>query len=218
MRLIAVPRGLAVVPLSALVLLAGCGGGDAREAGSTSTTGGAAASSSAAPSSGAPATSTGPTAGAEPGAGSAPPFSADVSADTADAVAGEGPTVVTGIRVAQQEGYTRVVFDVSGAAVPGWDVAYTGTPTQEGSGSTLEVPPGSYLRVTLTGITNPYEAPDVPEAGTGWAAVQDDPVQGVYYDSVFEGQALAYVGVTDQQPFRVFALSNPTRVVVDVAA
>ncbi len=47
-------------------------------------------------------------------------------------------------------------------------------------------------------------------------ATPTDPVQGVYYDSVFEGQALAYVGVDAERPFRVFALSNPTRVVVDV--
>ncbi|SDF99564.1 AMIN-like domain-containing (lipo)protein [Klenkia brasiliensis] len=210
-------RHLAAVPLSALVLLAGCGGGGTDEASSTaSATAGASTSSSASGTSAAPATSTGPTAGAEPGASAAPAFPADTAADTGEAVAGEGPTVVTGIRVQQQEGYTRTVFDLSGTATPGWDVAYTGTPTQEGSGSPLEVPPGSYLRVSLTGITNPYEAPDVQEATVGYVATATDPVQGVYYDSVFEGQALAYVGLTAERPFRVFALSNPTRVVVDV--
>ncbi|WP_092802145.1 AMIN-like domain-containing (lipo)protein [Klenkia marina] len=215
MRRTALVRGLAAVPLSALVLLAGCGG-DAQEAGSSSSATSPSGASSSGATSAAPATGSGPS--AEPGAESAPPFSADLATDTAEAVAGEGPSVVTGIRVAQQEGYSRVVFDLSGSATPGWDVAYTDTPTQEGSGSTLEVPPGSYLRVTLTGVTNPYEAPGVPEAATGYAAAQAAPVQGVYYDSVFEGQALAYVGVSAQQPFRVFALSNPTRVVVDVQA
>jgi hypothetical protein len=216
MRLIAVPRGLAVVPLSALVLLAGCGGGDAREAGSTSAagSGSAASSASAAPTS----ATSGSAAGTEPGAEAAPPFAADVAADTAEAVAGTGPTVVTGVRVAQQDGYARVVFDVAGGATPGWDVAYTDSVTQDGSGAPLDVPAGTYLRVTLTGITNPYEAPDVAEAAIGYSSAPADPVQGVYYASVFEGQALAYVGVTGQQPFRVFALSNPTRVVVDVAA
>jgi hypothetical protein len=62
------------------------------------------------------------------------------------------------------------------------------------------------------------QAPGVAEAPTGWTPVQDDPVQGVHHGSVFEGQALAYVGVTAQQPFRVFALGDPVRVVVDVQA
>jgi hypothetical protein len=200
----------ALVPLSALVLLASCGGGDTEEAGASSS---AAVTTSSATASSAPV-------GSDPeGAGQAQPttFPADTSPDTGDATAGEGPTVVTALRVGDQDGFDRIVLEVSGSAVPGWDVAYVDAPTAEGSGEPLDVPGTAYLRVTLTGVTNPYEAPQVTEvprgaiAGPGAGAVQ-----GVFYDSTFEGQALAYVGVSAERPFRVHALENPARVVVDV--
>lgn len=211
MRRSALARGIAAVPLSALVLLAGCGGGDTQEAGSsgsstTSASTGGTTTSSAAPT----------TTAADAEVTDAPPFPADTSPDSAEAVAGDGPTVVTGVRIGDQDGFGRVVFDIAGTAVPGWDVAYTDSPTQEGSGTAVEVPGTTFLRVTLTGVTNPYEAPGVAEAARGNYAGQAGPVQGAYYDSVFEGRALAYVGLTGQAPFRVYALTNPTRVVVDV--
>ncbi|WP_131801805.1 AMIN-like domain-containing (lipo)protein [Klenkia soli] len=215
MRRSALARGMTAVPLSALVLLAGCGGGDTDE---TSSTGTAASSTTSAPST-APSTTAAPPSGAATGTDGptgAATFPADTSPDSAPAVAGDGPTVVTAARVAEQDGFTRLVLDISGTATPGWDVAYTDTPTQEGSGTTLEVPGSAYLRITLTGVTNPYEAPGVAELASGNQAVQSGSVLGVYYDGVFEGQALAYVGLDAPHPFRVYALSNPTRVVVDV--
>ena len=204
-------RGLAAVPLSALVLLAGCGGADPEEAAST------AASSTGDTS---PAATTTPTADdvAADATPDAAPFPATTDPDTADAVAGNGPTVVTGVRIGAQDGFGRIVFDISGTATPGWDVAYTTTPTREGTGEAVSVPGSAFLRVTLTGVTNPYEAPAVTEASRGTTATTAGPVAGVYYDSVVEGQALAYVGVDAEQPFRVYALSNPTRIVVDVAS
>jgi hypothetical protein len=38
----------------------------------------------------------------------------------------------------------------------------------------------------------------------------------VVFDTTFEGTTTAFVGTTGQAPFRVYALSNPTRVVLDV--
>lgn len=213
-------RLLAAVPLSALVLLAGCGEaadpGDTAEAGSSTstTTTAAGTTTSAAPEGSDPD-------GSDPegtGGGEAPPFPADTSADTGDPTAGEGPTVVTALRVGDQDGFDRVVFEVSGSAVPGWDVAYVDAPTAEGSGEPLDVPGTAFLRVTLTGVTNPYEAPGVTEVPRGLAAGPGaGAVQGVFYDSTVEGQALAYLGVSAEQPFRVYALEGPARLVVDVA-
>ncbi|GHE11258.1 AMIN-like domain-containing (lipo)protein [Klenkia taihuensis] len=205
-------RRLAVVPLSALVLLAGCGGGDPTETAATGTSTSAGTTSSSA---GTPSATT--TAPATDEVTDAPPFPADTSPDTGEAVAGEGPTVVTAVRVGSQDGADRVVLDLAGTAVPGWDVAYTDAPTQEGSGSPVEMPGTVFLRVTLTGVTNPYEAPGTPETARGvYPGPSGGPVQAIYYDSVFEGQALAYLGLDAERPFRVYALSNPTRIVVDV--
>ncbi|MEI4270278.1 hypothetical protein TEK04_00945 [Klenkia sp. LSe6-5] len=216
MRRTALTRGLVAVPLSTLVLLAGCGGGEAQEAGSsTGSTSSAAATGSAAGATTPTSASTTVAAGDDGGA-AVPAFPAEPAPVSADPVAGEGPTVVTDVRLGAQDGFGRVVFDVSGDAVPGWDVAYTDAPSQQGSGTALEVPGTTFLRVTLTRVTNPYAAPGVTEAAPGVYGPQTGPVSGVYFDSTFEGQALAYVGLTQDRPFRVYSLSNPTRIVVDV--
>ncbi len=206
-------RLLALVPLTALALLAGCGGGDPVEAGSTTSASGPATGSGSATTS---AAATDADTAAD-GATDAPPFPANTDADTAEAQAGEGPTVVTDLRIGRHDGFDRVVFEVSGSAVPGWDVAYADSPTTAGRGDRAEVPGTAFLRVTLTGITNPYEAPDTAEVSRGTVSAQGGTVAGVYYDSVYEGQALAYVGVGAQTPFRVYALTNPSRVVVEIA-
>jgi hypothetical protein len=59
---------------------------------------------------------------------------------------------------------------------------------------------------------------------TGVEEVADDPalpgdlgvVTDVALGAVFEGQYEAFVGTSGRQPFRVFRLGNPERVVVDV--
>jgi len=210
----ALTRGLAAVPLSALVLLAGCGGGDTEETSSSSSP--AAASSSTTPTTTTGSAGTAADDTEDDAATDAPPFPADTGPDTGEVQAGEGPTVVTDLRIGAHDGFDRVVFEVSGSAVPGWDVAYTDSATAEGTGDPVDVPGTTFLRVTLTGVTNPYEAPDVPEVARGGTASDTGTVQGVFYDSVFEGQALAYVGLGAETPFRVYALTGPSRVVVEV--
>ena len=208
---------LALVPLCALVLLAGCGGGGTEQAASSSSPAAATSPPTTTPTTAATASPDG--SGDDVDADAPPdaaPFPADTAPDTADAVAGAGPTVVTGVRIGSQDGVGRVVFDVAGTATPGWDVQYTDTVTQEGTGRVVAAPGEVFLRVVLTGITNPYEAPGVTETTSGNYLTEAGPVAGVYYDSTFEGQAVAYVGVDVERPFRVFALSNPTRVVIDV--
>ena len=41
-------------------------------------------------------------------------------------------------------------------------------------------------------------------------------VKEVVYGDVFEGQAEVYIGLASKQPFRVFLLENPTRIVIDI--
>jgi len=37
------------------------------------------------------------------------------------------------------------------------------------------------------------------------------------FDGTFEGTTAAFIGTAARTPFRVYALSNPTRIVVEVA-
>jgi hypothetical protein len=194
--------------LLAAVLLAGCASGDG---GSGTASGTSSSSSSSATASGA-----GGEDQSDDGSSDAPPFPANADVDTADASPGAQVTV-TDIRAGRHEGFDRVVFEVGGTGTPGWDVRYVDQASSQGSGDPIEVAGGAILQVTVTGAQIPDET-GVPEfdgpsplPGSGTQAVTE-----VVYDHTFEGTAVAFVGTTEQAPFRVYALSNPTRVVLEV--
>ena len=159
-----------------------------------------------------------PPASAEPGepTSSAVPFPADTTVD--EQQPSGGPLSVTAVRVAPQDGYDRVVFELDGkqAGQPGWRVEYVDEPTQQGSGDPVEVQGEAVLAVTITGTGYPFD--------TGVDEVAGDPVlpsglqvvQDVVLGAVFEGQYEAFVGTSARAPFRVFRLDDPARVVVDV--
>ena len=164
------------------------------------------------------ATSGSPTPAATPVPTSAgPAFPADTRPDTAT---GSGRVLaVTGIRVAAQDGYDRVVLDlaVDRGATPGWRVEYVDAPAADGSGAPLVVAGRAYLQVVVTGVdpADPeaqrlaYRGGPVTPAGTAL-------VRQVVPATVFEGQAQFVIGTSARTPFRVFRLSDPARVVVDV--
>jgi hypothetical protein len=201
--------------LSALTLaaasLAGCGGGDDDSgAGATSSP----PSSSAATTSGAAGTSTPATAGDD--STDAPPFPANTEPDTGQASADSFVTV-TEIRTGLHDGYDRVVFEVDGTGTPGWDVRYVDAAAGQGSGMAIPVEGGAILQVTITGVGLPTEtgieeydgSAPLPGAGT-------EVVTEVVWDTTFEGTSVAFVGLSEELPFRVYLLEDPARVVLDV--
>ena len=129
-----------------------------------------------------------------------------------------GPLTVTAVRVARQEGYDRVVFELAGRAAgqAGWRVQHVDEPRAQGSGDPVAVEGEAALAVLITGTGYPMD--------TGQEEVADDPalpgdlavVQDVVLGAVFEGQYEAFIGTSGRQPFRVFRLGDPERVVVDV--
>jgi hypothetical protein len=196
-----------VVLAAAVLLTAGCAAQPDTDA--AASTGSVAASSAAAEDS----TASAPAPTEEAGS---TPFDGDTAADTAEPVGAEGLTV-TAVRAARHEGYDRVVFEFAGSGTPGWTVEYVDTPSSQGSGDVLDVPGDAVLQVTAQGVSYPYEtgatelsAGPVPVSGT-------EVVQGVVYDTTFEGTAVAWIGTTAEAPFRVYALTGPSRLVVEVA-
>ena len=198
----------------AVLLMAGCADQpDTATTGSAATSGSSAATSGSSPA--APGSSAASAPATEEGAGSTP-FPADTAADTAAPVDPSGLTL-TAVRAAQHEGYDRVVFEFTGSGTPGWSVEYVDAPSSQGSGAEVAVPGSSFLQVTAQGTSYPYESGatelppgPVPVSGTGV-------VQGVVYDATFEGTSVAWIGTSDRTPFRVYALTGPSRLVVEVA-
>ncbi len=161
------------------------------------------------------------------GPSSAPPTTVTTSAEASPTDAtpktGEGSSTagvtVTAIRIGHHDGYDRVVYEFGGKGTPGWKVAYVDKAIQDGSGKTLDVSGRSILEVTITGAAYPFDSgvseylgPNPLEEPTASAVAE------VRYGATYEGIAQSFIGVTaDKPPFAVSALTNPTRLVVDVA-
>jgi hypothetical protein len=197
--------GLAV----AVLLMAGCAAQtDTDAAATTTSTRDAPASSAAAESTTASPSVT--------GAVDTTPFPTDTEVDVAEPVDADGLTV-TAVRAARHEGYDRVVFEFAGSGTPGWSVEYVDTPSSQGSGEVVDVPGEAHLQVTMQETSYPYET-GAAELAAGPAAVSGtEVVQSVVYDATFEGTSVAWVGTSARTPFRVYALTGPTRLVVEVA-
>ncbi len=220
----------AAAVLTALALsgsLAACGDDSADDLSPTSAT----STPSASP---VPALSPAATQGATGGASAGPTATASSSAAAEDDAPTDfpatpalseqepsgGPLSVVAVRVARQEGYDRVVFELAGRdpGQAGWRVEYDDDPRADGSGDPVELDGAAALSVVISGTGYPMD--------TGQQEVEQDPalpgdlavVEDVRLIGVFEGQYGAFVGTSGEQPFRVFRLGDPERVVVDVRA
>ncbi len=145
----------------------------------------------------------------------APPFAADTGRDVEQPSG--GPLTVTAVRVARQDGYDRVVFELAGkqAGEPGWRVEYVDRPTRDGSGEPVEVEGDATLVVRIDGAGYPDDTGQ-QEAQSASVPSDVEVVREVELGAVFEGVYEAFVGTSGKQPFRVFRLADPARVVVDV--
>lgn len=126
-----------------------------------------------------------------------------------------GPVLFVAVRVASQNGFDRVVLEYAGDGVPGYEFSYQAEATQQATGEVVDLPGATGLRGTVRGIdwTSPenYTGPkQVRAEGTRSVTVADVGV-------LFEGDQDPYIGVTEEKPYRVTVLADPTRVVVDVA-
>lgn len=146
------------------------------------------------------------------------PIPTDASTKSSTASAGAKLTV-TDVRVGEHEGYDRVVYELGGTGTPGWRVQYVDEAVQDGSGKTVPVSGSGILQVLIDGSAYPFDSgvegyagPD-PVPGTPGGAVT-----GVHGALVFEGVTQSFIGVSQPgSPFSVTALTNPTRVIVDIA-
>lgn len=127
------------------------------------------------------------------------------------------PITVTDVRVARHTGFDRVVFEIGGDGQAGWLIGYDDDPRSDGSGDPVDVAGNAALRVAITNVAMPDDAP----AGvTSWEGDLDGPAGGavteVIDDQIFEGLHVFFVGVDRERPFVVARLSDPQRIVIDI--
>jgi hypothetical protein len=131
--------------------------------------------------------------------------------------AGEGNGLsVVDVRTGTHDGYDRVVLELGGEGTVGWRVAYDAAPATQGEGAPVELVGDATLSVLLENVGYPFDT-GVEEYGGDTQPAPDLPqIKELRLGGVFEGYYDAFVGVGEQAPFRVFRLTDPQRVVVDV--
>lgn len=214
----------------ALGTLTACGNGDDEKPSASST---AAATSADAPSgsASAPAPGSGGTApgsGSAGGTGAAPSgpdgsaspapdeaaFPADTSPDTATA-GKDAQLVLVDVRSAAHDGYDRVVLELSGTGTPGWTAQYAASAARQGSGEQITVDGSALIDINITGSAIPMQGDPTVSAGP-IAPSGTSVVKGIFNDGTFEGITHVVLGTDGKQPFRVFFIADPPRVVIDV--
>jgi hypothetical protein len=212
-------RILAVAAVGAM-FTAGCTGSDPVTTATVTATDDATPTSAAAsPSATAPTETVVPSTGAPSNADDpvdAAPFPADLAPDTADSSSGAFLSPVN-MRFGVHDGYDRIVLDLEGSGLPGWLSRYVDVPRAEGSGEPVDLDGAAYLQTTVKGVVYPTEAGAKEYVGPmRFQPASAGVIEEVVYGSIFEGQVDVYIGLSSKQPFRVFLLENPTRVVIDI--
>ena len=197
------PRFAAVVPLATLALAA-----VAAVAGCSSP---APAPTTPAPT--APSSSSATTASSEPTGG---PFgTSDVSSPGIPELRAGG--VGAAVRVGRHPGFDRVVYEFTGPEPPRFTVGYVDSAIADPSGEPVPVSGDAILQVLAFGVYYPEHGEPAP------APVPASALRGTVFAQVkglyggFEGIGQEFVGITGgKRPFRVFTLTGPSRIVIDV--
>jgi len=129
--------------------------------------------------------------------------------------------VLRDVRVGTHDGFDRVVVEFEGSGTPGWGAEYVTTPRADGSGKVVDVSGDSYLAVSISGVTIRQGYPRTPadffHGARHFAPADGGAIEDVSVGGVFEGYSQLFLGIDGEKvPFRVFALANPPRLVVDV--
>ncbi len=136
-----------------------------------------------------------------------PDFGSEPVQDTSS----PGGSSITDIRVGANDGFDRFVVEFEGD-IGAYFVSYVDQVTQDGSGAVVPVDGSAFVQVSLNGIPREPQAPQQTiEAGlTGL-------IQVVGAGAGFEATVSYGLGTAQAAGFRVFTLTEPTRLVVDIA-
>jgi hypothetical protein len=201
--------------------LAGCAGGDdttgsdappSPAAGRTSQVPAAQEPTSDAPTSDAPDTEAPAPGTSDDG----PAFPEGTARQTAEN-SGEWDLVLTDVRVGEHEGFDRIVLEFAGTGVPGWTVNYVDEARLDGSGKAVTLGGEATLDIYASGTTYPEDEADGYGGPRQFEPASGGDVDEVHVAGTFEGYTQVLAGIDGRAvPFRVFALAEPPRLVVDV--
>ena len=141
---------------------------------------------------------------------------------TPTSITGDAAAVahLTAVRVAGQEGFDRVVFELDGEGAPNVAVGWVDAAVADGSGERVEVEGDALLEVRMEPASGvDLNGEEVRETYTGPDRVRGDTtsVTEVVRTGDFEANLTWVIGVERELPYRVSVLREPSRIVVEVA-
>jgi hypothetical protein len=126
-----------------------------------------------------------------------------------------GSPLLVGLRAGRHTAYDRVVFQLDGPIPSYYSVRYVPVVHLDGSGDPLRLRGAAFLEVVIRAPTHDQDyrpvlspsrlRPDFPA------------LREVNAPGSFEGQTTAGIGLTQRVGFRVLELTDPTRIVIDLA-
>lgn len=149
--------------------------------------------------------------------GSAPAAGVSLGGPAAPAApAAQGVPTLVGIRASHRAGRDRVVFEFAGRLPAQRSVTYVDRLIADGSGLPVPVAGRAILQVRFS-YANAHNEAGQPTAPDQAAFAMPNVVQ-VVRSGDFEAVTTYGIGLASRQPVRVTTMTNPSRVVVDVAA
>lgn len=145
-----------------------------------------------------------------------PTFPRNTTGRTAEP-SGEWSLVLKDVRVGEHESFDRIVLEFSGKDTPGWAVDYVDQAVLDGSGKAVALGGDAVLDIYASGTTYPGPGGDHYSGPRQFEPENGGDVRDMHVGGTFEGYTQVLVGIDgDPAPFRVFALTDPPRLVVDV--
>ena len=143
----------------------------------------------------------------------APAFAEDNECQSGEG-SGAADLVLIDVRVAEAEGFDRIVLEFSGTGTPGWVVNYVDAAALDGSGEVVALDGTAIMDIYASGTTWP--APDYYRGPSHFAPRNGGDINDVYVGGTFDGSAQVLAGIDgDPAPFRVFALTDSRLRVTD---
>jgi hypothetical protein len=129
----------------------------------------------------------------------------------------QGVATVRSVRSATNPGYDRVVFELAGGHVPGYHIEYIDRPVREcGTGNAVPLSGHGWLRVRLEPARMHTDAGE-PTVAERHRRVELPVIRVLRSICDFEAQVEWVLAVNTPNRYRVLELSDPARLVVDVA-
>ena len=125
-------------------------------------------------------------------------------------------TTLRGIRAARNEGFDRVVFEFGGSEVPGYLLEYVDQPVRQcGSGNPITIAGDGWLQLRLTPARAHTDAGS-PTIANRERSLDLPIIRELEIGCDFEGHVEWVIGTSSPNEYRVFDLTDPARLVIDI--